>query len=166
MILNLSGPASFITLANVLNRPTPSSFLTSNLQAITTIFNDIMATLETKIPNLHAHLTNPKLDLEPSVYLAPMLLSLFCNNKFGMDIASRIWDVYVFEGDELLVKAACATLAKLEGKLYGDRAEVLEIFASDQAFSLGREDDFMSLIRSMGKDCSSPKKYERRPSSW
>jgi hypothetical protein len=81
-----------------------------------------------------------------------MLRSLFCSQKFGMDIASRIWDVYVFEGDKAIVRAVVGALAKLEGRLYGNKQEILNVLGSSRAAcDLGPEDDFMRLVREMGK---------------
>lgn len=70
-----------------------------------------------------------------------------------MDIASRIFDVYVFEGDAALIRACVGTLAKLEGRLYGTREEVLELLGSakGEPWDLGKEDDFMDVMREMGK---------------
>jgi hypothetical protein len=70
-----------------------------------------------------------------------------------MDIASRIFDIYVFEGDAALIRAAVATLAKLEVRLYGSRSEILEILGSAKGgpWDLGKEDDFILLMREMGK---------------
>jgi hypothetical protein len=82
-----------------------------------------------------------------------MFQSIFCSQKFGMDIASRIWDVYVFEGDKALVRAAVGTLAKLEGRLYGSKEEILDVLgsAANGQWELGPEDDFIKLVRDMGK---------------
>ncbi|KIW03273.1 uncharacterized protein PV09_05490 [Verruconis gallopava] len=161
LILNLSGPAAFITLANIFNRPIPAAFLTSNSASMSAAYKAVLSLLEKKISVLHAHLTNPQLELSPDSYLGPFFQSLFCSQRFGMDIASRIWDVYVFEGeDETLIHAACATLAKLEGKLYGSRDEILDAL-SEKQYSLGKEDDFMDLVRQLGN-----KKDDKRPNSW
>jgi hypothetical protein len=152
LILNLTTSSSFITLANILNRPLPASFLTNNIPSINHTYDLVLQTLQYKIPNLYAHLTLPTLDLHPSEYLNPMLRSLFCSQKFGMDIASRIWDIYVFEGDKALVRAAVGVLAKLEGQLYGSKQEILNVLGSScGACNLGPEDDFIRLVRDMGK---------------
>jgi hypothetical protein len=82
-----------------------------------------------------------------------MLRSIFCSQKFGMDIASRIWDVYAFEGDKALVRAAVGVLARLEGRLYGNKQEILDVLGSSAsgAWDLGPEDEFMAIVREMGK---------------
>ena len=80
-----------------------------------------------------------------------------------MDIASRILDVYVFEGDAILPMAAVATMAKLEGKLYGGKSEVLDVLLGAKGYELGKDDDFMALVKSIGEIDTS---QDRRPHSW
>lgn len=131
----------------------PAAFLTANAAAKQRTYDLVLHALEYKIPNLHAHLTLPTLALHPSEYLDRMFQSLFCSQKFGMDIASRIWDIYVFEGDKALVRAAVGTLAKLEGRLYGSREEILDVLGSavHGRWELGPEDEFVQLVRDIGK---------------
>jgi Rab-GTPase-TBC domain len=154
LLLNLDAPNAFTTLANLLNRPIPSAFLTSNAVAIPKIHNLVLDALSYKYPALHIHLTSPNLALPPAEYLDPMLRSLFCSSKFGPDIASRIMDVYVFENDKMLIRAAVGTLAKLEARLYGNMREILDVLAFDKPMAkwdLGNEDEFTQLVREAGK---------------
>ena len=75
-----------------------------------------------------------------------------------IDIAARIWDVYVFEGDKALVWATVSLLSKLEGQLYGSEEELLSILGWSTAdagdagdagdlWDIGSEDDFMAEMR-------------------
>lgn len=43
----------------------------------------------------------------------------------GIEAAFRVWDVMVFEGDGLVIRAVVGVLEGLEGSLYGGRDEVL-----------------------------------------
>jgi len=63
-------------------------------------------------------------------------------------------DVYVFEGDKTLVSAAVATLARLEGKLYGSKEEIMQAFdfEGEGRWELGGEEEFLGLCREMGDD--------------
>lgn len=67
-----------------------------------------------------------------------------------IDLASRIWDVFVFEGDTTCIRTAVAILGKLESKLYGTREEVLDVLRG--RWDVGNEDDFMLAVRSAGKE--------------
>ncbi|KAF2456691.1 rab-GTPase-TBC domain-containing protein, partial [Lineolata rhizophorae] len=139
LLLNLPGPATaFVALANVMNRPLPMAFLVHDTAAMARAYACVLAHLALKRPRLHAHLTG-RLGLRPDQFLEPLFRTLFCAGagsgvgvaapaaatSAGVDVACRIWDVVVFEGDAALVRAALGTLASLESRLYGDVDEVL-----------------------------------------
>lgn len=153
LILNLSAADSFITLSNLLNRPMPTSFITNDMAEIEKTYAFVLGALEYKLPALHAHLVHPNTKIMAAEYMQPMFQTLFCSQKFGMDIASRIMDCYVFEGDGILVRACLGTLANLEGRLYGSREEILELLGSAKGppWDLGKEEEFMELMREMGR---------------
>lgn len=153
MILNLTPANAFITLSNILNRPVPISFLTGNTESISKTYSLVLKTLAYKLPALHAHLILPTTKINPAEYMNPMFQSLFCSQKYGMDIASRIFDVYVFEGDAALIRASVGTFAKLESRLYGSHDEILELLGSSKGgpWDMGKEDEFMAVMREMGK---------------
>ncbi|QDS67469.1 hypothetical protein FKW77_000887 [Venturia effusa] len=153
LVLNLSAADSFITLSNLLNRPIPTAFVTNDTAATDRIYDVVLRTLRYKLPALHAHLMLPTTRVTAAEYMQPMFRTLFCSQKFGMDIASRIMDCYVFDGDGILVRACVGTLAKLESRLYGSREEILELLGSARGgpWDLGKEDDFMELMREMGR---------------
>lgn len=159
LLLNTTLPIAFITLANLLNRPIPSAYLNAGPSSATDpIHTLILSTLAIKRPSLHSHLTSQTLNLQSSEYLDPILSTLFCSSKFSLDISSRIIDVYVFEGDKTLVRAAVATLAALEGKLYGSKDEILSVTGGEGMWELGPEEEFLNLVREMGKvEGESPK---------
>jgi hypothetical protein len=152
LLLNLAAPAAFVTLANLFNRPVPMSFLVHDSGAMARAYELVLRTLKYKIPKLYEHLTKT-LALEPAEYLDPMFQTLFCS-RAGVDISSRIWDVYVFEGDKALIRAAVGTLWRLEGRLYGGKEEVLDILGwsrGSDSWDAGSGDDFMKAVRSAGK---------------
>ncbi|TID27303.1 TBC domain-containing protein [Venturia nashicola] len=153
LILNLSAADSFITLSNLLNRPMPTSFITNDTAEIDKTYAFVLGALEYKLPALYAHLMLPTTKITPAEYMQPMFQTLFCSQKFGMDIASRIMDCYVFDGDGILVRACLGTLAKLEGRLYGSREEILDLLGSARGapWDLGKEEEFMELMREMGR---------------
>jgi hypothetical protein len=93
-------------------------------------------------------------------YLDPVFVSIF-TNALDLDLATRLWDVFVFEGDAVLVRAAVALLGSVEGKLYGVKTKkevykVLEAGLSNQTGDEGalliKEDDWMRIVRDAGKE--------------
>ena len=161
LLLNLPTPASvFIALANILNRPLPLSFITSDPGAQSSAYNLVLQTLASKSPQLHAQLTNNIPDLEPEQYLRKVFTSIFTSN-LAIDEAARLWDVYVFEGDECLVWAAVALLVRKEMALLGTKTtnEVVSIIAATDATVVsarpageaGPEDVLMKLVRDVSR---------------
>ncbi len=68
-----------------------------------------------------------------------------------MDNATRLWDVMVFEGDAVLVRAAVAYLTAIEGKLFGaESARQVYDIIRDGLDNLG-EEEWIKAVRDAGK---------------
>lgn len=149
LILSLPTPAvTFLTLANTLNRPLPLAFIIHDPGAMQKSYTLTSNILAFKFPRLHHHLLET-LQLREEELYEHMFQTLFtCGLE--IDLASRLWDVFVFEGDTMCIRAAVAILGKLEGKLYGTRAEVLGVLRG--RWDVGKEDEFMLAVRSAGKE--------------
>ena len=157
LLLNLEPAAAFAVLATLLDRPIPSALVardppaaTATAAAVAKIHALVLDALAYKYPALHIHLTSPNLAIPPATYLDPLLRALFCTAALGPDIASRVMDIYVFEGDKMLVRAAVGTLARLESRLYGSRDEVLDTLGKER-WEVGDEEEFMKAVREAGK---------------
>ena len=152
----------------MLNRPMPLAFFTQDQSAVSRNFlmsryqslnfeqmsrsyNLFVKAFQYKLPSLYRHV-HLNLRIDPVLYLEPMFLTLF-SLHCPVDVTSRIWDVYAFEGDSFLVRTAVGILMALESKLYGDRDEVLGILGwNTNAWPLGKDDEFMNIVRSAGKE--------------
>ncbi|KAF5020060.1 hypothetical protein F66182_7902 [Fusarium sp. NRRL 66182] len=161
LLLNMSDASSaFVALANILNRPLPLSFYTGDPGAQASAFNLVMQTLSLKSATLHAHLTKKVPDVDLTESLSDILTALFTKH-LAIDEAARLWDVYVFEGDALLIRAAVAFLLSREMTLLGAKTadEVKAILAERNAKvsaarvagEVGAEDKFMISVREAGK---------------
>ncbi|RPA92074.1 hypothetical protein L873DRAFT_1711374 [Choiromyces venosus 120613-1] len=152
LLLNLSPEQSFITLVNLLNRPLPLAFYTQDEGAMSRVYNLFLKAFRYKLPSLYQHI-HVILNLPPPMYLEAMFLTLFTLHC-PIDIASRIWDIYSFEGDEFLVRTAIAVMTVLESRLYGDAEEVVGLLGWNvkRGWDLGKEDEFMAIVRSAGKE--------------
>lgn len=75
----------------------------------------------------------------------------------GLETASRVWDVMVFDGDGVIIRTAVALLGALEGRLYGGVEEVLGMVgwrggSRKSAWNVGNEEDFIARVRGAGKE--------------
>lgn len=161
LLLNLPNPeTTFIALANVLNRPLPLSFYTFDRGAQASAYNLILESLKVKSDSLYHHLTRAVPGVQLDHYLANIFTSLFTGH-LAIDEAARLWDVYVFEGDTLLVRAAVAIIISRRADLLATKTaeEVKTIMlrtsagaSSTRAVSeIGAEDRFMESVRDAGK---------------
>jgi len=165
LVVNSTPAEAFIALANILNRPLPLAYLVQDRAAIDRWQSLVMTTLKYKLPALHEHLTSEKLNLAPSDWLEPLLSTLFTRN-LDPDTASRIWDVYIFENDKILIRAVVGLLSRLESKLYGSKEEVLSVLgweANTEVWkSIGTEDEVMKAVREAGKMSDRSEKADKR----
>ncbi|KAJ6786557.1 hypothetical protein PWT90_11064 [Aphanocladium album] len=161
LLLNLpDAETAFIALANILNRPLPLSFQTSDATAQVSAYNLVLRTLSHKSTALYDHLTDGVPDLAPELYLHDIFSSIF-TSLLAIDEAARLWDVYVFEGDALLVRAAVAILLEREMALLGSKTpdEVWAVMSKASTNStapravgeIGAEDKFIQAVRNAGK---------------
>lgn len=163
LLLNLTSPAAvFVALANILNRPLPLSFCTSDYGAQASAYNYVLQGLSQKSPTLHEHLVKVIEDADPAIYLQQVFASIF-TAQLSVDTAARLWDVYVFEGDSLLVRAAVALLLEHEMTLLGVQtgsevkstiSKSLNPEVKDESPTLsasGAEDKFIAAVKAAGR---------------
>lgn len=159
LVLNMSAPAAFIALANLLNRPLALAFLVQDTATMSRIYATVLATLKYKMPRLHEHLTAPETGFSgPEEWLHPFLATLG-TQMLSPDSCSRLWDIAVFEGDKTFVRAAVGILALLESRLYGPREELLSLIGWGAKPLDFEEEQVIVAIREAGKitpNASSP----------
>jgi hypothetical protein len=159
LLLNLpSPPAAFIALANLLNRPLPLAFYAQDPAAKASVYNLVMQTLGRKSEALHFHLTHTLRDVDPDAYLCRVFRSLFTGH-LGIDESARLWDLYVFEGDSIFVRAAVALLLEREMALLSTRsaAEITDVLSragvgtrKRAVGEAGAEDKWIAAVQDAG----------------
>lgn len=69
--------------------------------------------------------------IRPSLYLHPWLTTVFVH-FLPLDAATRIFDIFVLEGDSFLFRASLAVLCAMEARLFNpDRRELEELFRAE-----------------------------------
>ncbi|KAL8928212.1 MAG: hypothetical protein Q9208_001922 [Pyrenodesmia sp. 3 TL-2023] len=152
-----SAHETFISLANLLNRPLPLAFLTGDPAACAKAYSLVFALLEHKHPRLHAHLFSPdELNIHPHEIFEPMLRCLFLGpgEGLGIEAASRVWDVIVFDGDAAIIRTVVGVMGWLEGRLYGGQEEVLGVLGwRGGGWTVGEDvEGFVKVVRDAGKE--------------
>lgn len=135
----------------------PLSFHSEDAGAKSSAYNLLLQTLAAKSRGLHDHLVNlPEHDVDQ--YMRDMYTSLF-TSQLALDEASRLWDVYIFEGDAVLIRAGVAVLLDHEMALLGAKtvSEVQKVIRSKKQKLVGKpgdEDRWMKMVREAGKNNS------------
>lgn len=93
---------------------------------------------------------------DADAYLGDVYTSLF-TCQLALDEASRLWDVYVFEGDAVLVRAGVAVLLDHEMALLGTKTmeDVQTVLRGKKQRLVGKpgdEERWMGMVREAGKN--------------
>ena len=172
LLLQVHKPAdAFILLANCFNRPVSLAFQSGEISTTARTHNHAVSTLAIKFPRLHEYLFGSieagGLGFTAELIFEPMLRTLFCNG-LDLDRLCRFWDLWVFQGDQTLVRTAVAVLGCLQSRIFevqGDidlrRRNIQEMLAwgpfnrteKGGHWNLGQvqEDKFVDEIRSAGE---------------
>lgn len=107
LILNLEAADAFVCFANLLNRPCHVAFFCLNqtvMNAYYAAYNDFF---RENLPRLYTHFTESSLSAD--LYLLDWLYTVFAK-AMPLDVACRVWDVFLRDGEEFLFKAALGVL--------------------------------------------------------
>lgn len=106
-LLNMETLDSFICLANFINKPFNLAFYITDRSQMYRYTNTADALIETLLPKIHKHFQ--ELQIEPEHYLVDWFMTIFLK-PLPLDIASRVWDLYLLEGEIFLFKVMLALL--------------------------------------------------------
>jgi len=121
LLLNMDEYRAFISACHILNCPLLKSFYKVDLEKMEAFFSLIDKAIAEYLPNLHSHLK--KLQIPPNLYCLDWILTLY-SKSLPINIATRIWDIYLFEGEYSLIHIALGILSLLEKKLLRGDFEV------------------------------------------
>merc|ERR1719431_2189768 len=114
LILNLDEAEAFIMFANLINRPVLSAFYTVNQQEMSQNYSTFSNLFSAHLPQLASHFQ--KLGLRPDLYMLDWVMTLF-SKAAPLDVACRIWDLLIRDGESFLFRAAVGVLAMFQDKL-------------------------------------------------
>jgi hypothetical protein len=128
LLLQVQKPAeAFILLANCFNKPIPLAFQTGDISTMARTYNHAMSTLAIKFPRLHDYLfgsiEDGGLGFTAELIFEPMIRTLF-SNGLDIDRLCRFWDLWVFKGDNILVRTAVATLGCLQTQILDVQGDI------------------------------------------
>ncbi|XP_024869016.1 TBC1 domain family member 14-like [Temnothorax curvispinosus] len=105
--LNMEPPDAFACFANLLNHPCHRAAFTLDQKRMDTYYKVYSSALAHKLPKVFSHFTVA--GLSPDLYLLDWLYTIYAK-AMPLDVACRIWDVFLRDGDEFLFRTALGVL--------------------------------------------------------
>ncbi|KAI8340482.1 rab-GTPase-TBC domain-containing protein [Chlamydoabsidia padenii] len=117
LLLNLGTHDTFVALTNLIhNSPVLSALYNSDEARVKGYFKIFNVIFAEHMPKLYLHFKN--LSLTPDNYLSDWLMTLF-SSITPLSVSSRLWDIFLLEGDVILFKTGLVVLKYLEPLLWG-----------------------------------------------
>lgn len=111
LLLNLDVVDAFICFANLLNRPCQLAFFRVDqpqMNAYYTLYDDFF---RENMPKLFSHFQ--KNSLTSDLYLVDWIYTMY-SRSLPLDVASRVWDVFLRDGEEFLFRSALGIMRLYE----------------------------------------------------
>ncbi|XP_076034464.1 TBC1 domain family member 12-like isoform X2 [Oratosquilla oratoria] len=114
LLLNMEEGDAFQAFTNLLNRPAHMAFFRVDQPVMCAYYQTFEDLLFENLPNLASHMK--LIGVTPDLYVLDWLLTVFAR-PLPLDAAARIWDVYLRDGEEFLIRAAIGILKLYENVL-------------------------------------------------
>ncbi|XP_023021601.1 TBC1 domain family member 12 [Leptinotarsa decemlineata] len=107
LILNMEPFDAFICFANLLNQPLHLSAFTLNQEQMQAYYSAYNQVFSYNLPKLYSHFERS--GLTPDLYLLDWIYTIFAK-AMPLDIACRVWDVFLRDGYEFIFRTALGIL--------------------------------------------------------
>ncbi|KAL8277812.1 hypothetical protein RQP46_009795 [Phenoliferia psychrophenolica] len=115
LLLNMPAVDAFLTLVNLVNKSFLKSFFSDSPAEVDAYYRIFDTLLADTMPKVYANFSHEV--VRPKLYLHPWLTSTFVR-FLPLDLATRIFDVFLLEGDSFLFRVALVVLQILEPRLF------------------------------------------------
>ena len=105
--LNMDSTDAFTCFANLLNRPCHRAAFSLDQKQMSLYYKAYSNALANKLPKIYSHFSVA--GLSPDLYLLDWLYTIYAK-AMPLDVACRIWDVFLRDGDEFLFRTALGVL--------------------------------------------------------
>lgn len=128
-LINMPPADAFLSLVNVTRKSCLSYFYNLRHQEMEAFYRIFETLLSERMPKVFRNFE--RRGIRPETYLKPWLRSLYAAH-LPLQLATRIIDVFVLEGDSFLFRVALAVLQILEARLLNpDREEIEMVFRGE-----------------------------------
>ncbi|GAA6062720.1 hypothetical protein JCM10212_002271 [Sporobolomyces blumeae] len=131
LLVNLPPDQAFISLVNLVEKSFLRSFYGTDpneMRSYERVFDTLLADF---MPKVYANFSSSI--VRPATYLVPWLSTLFVH-FVPLDLSTRLFDVFLLEGDSFMFQVALVVLEILEPRLFNPNLDELEaVFAGHDA---------------------------------
>jgi TBC1 domain family member 14 len=128
LLLYLDPFPAFCGLCNLLNRPCQLAFYRLEARVISRYTHVFRTLLRENLPDVSDHLNG--IGMSTEMFLLDWILTIYAKS-LPLDISSRIWDVYILEGDAFLFRTAVAIFRVLRKQILDvDLGGIRKVFGS------------------------------------
>ncbi|BGP06788.1 hypothetical protein JCM10049v2_002612 [Rhodotorula toruloides] len=122
LILNMSPAEAFVCLVNLVQKSFLRSFYSADPDEVEAYYRVFDTLLADYMPRVYANFSAQV--VRPSLYLFPWLSTLY-TAFLPLDLATRIFDVFLLEGDSFVFRVAIVLLEILEPRLFNPNLDEL-----------------------------------------
>ncbi|BGP30825.1 hypothetical protein JCM10296v2_002582 [Rhodotorula toruloides] len=122
LILNMSPAEAFVCLVNLVQKSFLRSFYSSDPDEVEAYYRVFDTLLADYMPRVYANFSAQV--VRPSLYLFPWLSTLY-TAFLPLDLATRVFDVFLLEGDSFVFRVAIVLLQILEPRLFNPNLDEL-----------------------------------------
>eukprot|EP00744_Colponema_vietnamica_P014561 GILI01020380.1.p1 GENE.GILI01020380.1~~GILI01020380.1.p1 ORF type:complete len:520 (-),score=164.70 GILI01020380.1:443-1972(-) len=158
LLLYMDSYNAFVSIANLLNRPAFIAFFRFDMVLVQVYFKLFERLLDDHVPAVARYFK--AIQLTPDMYLVEWLYTLY-GRSLPLEVASRVWDCFLLEGEVFMFKTALGLLHYCQPHLLNKPFEVVleslryltetaaekELFESIASISL-KKSKFLSLLES------------------
>lgn len=119
----MTPPEAFLSLVNLVSKSVLSSFYKEAPQERDAFYRIFDTLLADTMPRVYENFSREQ--VSPALYLDPWLSSCFIR-FLPLDLATRLFDVFLLEGDSFLFQVSLVVLEVLEPRLFNPVREELE----------------------------------------
>jgi len=143
LLLYLDTVDAFICMCNLLNRECHRAFYRMDIPLIERYYETFHCLLKEFLPKVETHLMG--LGIRPEMYLLDWILTVYAKS-LSLDIVSRIWDLYILEGDYFLFRVGLGLLRFFKKHILGSNMETcLKVLTKHNDEEIEEEDLFASI---------------------
>lgn len=107
LTLNMESHDAFVCFANLLDNPCHKAAFTLDQHQMDLYFRIYVDSLSFNLPKVYEHFI--QVGLSPNFYLLEWIYTIYAK-AMPLDVACRVWDIFIRDGDEFLFKCAIGIL--------------------------------------------------------